>query len=119
MFRRVVAFAIVTALVASSAHAAAVLTDVEGTVLVNQGNGPSQAGNGTPVAPGDRVRTTTGSVEIVYENGCTVKVGPNELVTVLPAPPQCTSSGTLVLGGLALAGIGIGVALANNSPASP
>ncbi len=118
MFRRVVALAAVTALVASSAHAA-VLTDVEGAVVVNRGNGPAPAGNGTPVAPGDRVRTTNGSVEIVYENGCTVKVGPNELVTVLPAPPQCGPGGTLVLGGLALAGIGLGVALANNSPASP
>ncbi len=137
MLWQLMAITISAALIAASAQAAT-LTNIEGAVTVSQGSGFQQAVAGAQVAPGDRIRTKSGSAEILYPNGCAVRVGPKQLVTVLASPPPCPASGgglkdgpvaaaapgdgTFLIGGLMIAsGIGIGIAVSNNnnSPASP
>ncbi len=129
MVRKSIAIALIAALTAADAKAA-LLVNVEGAVAVNRGDGYQPAPAGAGIAPGDRVRAETGSADIVYENGCTVKVGPGQTVLVLYTPPACNaaeSSGlsttTYVVGGIAVAG-GIGAAAIllsqnNSKPASP
>ncbi|MGO8781355.1 MAG: hypothetical protein ACLQKK_20965 [Rhodomicrobium sp.] len=127
MVRKSISIAVITALMASSAEAA-LLTEVQGMVTVNHGEGYSPAGAGGEIAPGDRVRAAAGSASIVYENGCTQKVEPNQTVIVLYAPPACKvesqgfSTLTYVGGGVLLAGgAAAAVALSQNGskPASP
>ncbi len=134
MLRTSISIAVIAALMASGAEAA-LLTNIQGAVMVNRGAGFSPAGNVAEVAPGDRVRAGQGSADIVYENGCSVKVGPGQMAVVLAAAPNCqgglkdgaaeetgVSTGTLVIGGLVVAGgIGAGIALSQNNgkPASP
>ncbi len=108
---------------------AALLTNVQGTVTVNRGAGFAPASGGSIIAPGDRVRVAEGSAEIVYDNGCVVKLGPGQVVAVLYTPPACQSGtggddtavyvagGGLLLGG-AIAG-GILLSQGNHKAASP
>jgi hypothetical protein len=112
-----------TMLLAAAAQAA-VLSDAQGVVQVNRGDGFQGAGNGTGVGPGDRVRTGDGATSILYDNGCSVKVDPHQVVTVLSPPPDCVvgalpglSTETVVVGGLVIGG---GIALiVSSSPSSP
>ncbi|MGO9545791.1 MAG: hypothetical protein ACLPPF_13505 [Rhodomicrobium sp.] len=135
MLRRPISICVLAALTIASAQAAT-LSDVEGAVSVNRGSGFKPVMNGAALGPGDRVRTEAGSASIVYENGCTARVGPNQLLVVLSTPPACTGGGlkdgpvayagppdgSFIAGGLVIAGgAGLAVALANssNNPASP
>jgi hypothetical protein len=132
MIRKVVSSLIILPLIVTGAEAA-VLANVHGSVIVNRGEGFQPAQAGTSVVPGDRVRVNEGSADILYENGCSVKIGAGQMVAVLHTPPACkgtnspspTSSGggssgglstmtyVYIGGGLLLAGgIGAGVALA-------
>jgi hypothetical protein len=116
MFKKATSISIVTALMIASAHAAT-LTNVEGAVSINRGDGYVPVVNGATVGPGDRVRTLKGSVNVVYENGCPVKVGPHEVVLVQAAAPGCTPAGGLKDGFVAPAPelgpwFGVGVAVA-------
>ncbi len=137
MVRKSISIAVITALLASNAEAA-LLTNVQGTVTVNHGEGfvpVGPAGTTALLAPGDRVRAGTGSADIVYDNGCTVTLGAGQMVAVLYAAPDCNgglkdgaasssglSTSTYLVGGLVVAGgIGAGIALSQKSskPASP
>ncbi len=133
MVRKSIVLAVIAALMASSAEAALV-TNIQGAVSVNSGDGYRPAENATVVAPGDRVRTGDGSADITYENGCTVKIGPGQTAIVLYAAPVCDgglkdgaaadtgiSTGTLLVGGLVVGGAVAGaIALSQPSkPASP
>ena len=85
------------------------LSNVEGAVSVNRGDGFQPAGAGTTVSSGDRIRVgSSGSVNIVYGNGCSTRVGPSQVAVVLATPPSCQGArlkdGGLVVG----AGVGIG-----------
>jgi hypothetical protein len=129
-------FACVFAVFAADAHAAT-LADINGLVFVNHGNGFLSAPDGAALAPGDRIRTDEGSANIVYENGCSSKIGPHQVVVVLWTPPTCNEgglkdgaaatpdgfpTGALVLGGLIGGGaVGLAVALSSNEtrPNSP
>lgn len=71
---------------------AAVLSKVDGSVFVDHGNGYGPSANGALLTPGDRVRTGDGSAEILYENSCAVKIGPNAVLVVLSSPPTCAGS---------------------------
>ncbi len=138
-----VSAAVIAAMFASSAEAV-MLSNVEGTVSVNHGDGFQPASAGTALASGDRVRVGSGgSVNIVYENGCSTRVGPSQVAVVLATPPSCQGArlkdgglvvgagvgigdglkdgpagigtDTLIAGGLIVgAGVGIAVALSNN-----
>ncbi len=134
MARKSISVAVIAALMASSAQAA-LLTNVQGTVTVNQGNGYIPAASGSVVAPGDRVRVGEGSAGIVYENGCAQTVGPGQTVLVLYAAPDCNGglkdgaavetgvpTETLVIGGLVVGGaVAAAVVLTQGTskPASP
>jgi hypothetical protein len=122
--RAFVSVAVVAALLATSAEAA-MLTNVEGAVSVNRGDGfrPTDGGS---VVPGDRIRTGMGSASVVYENGCSMRVGPNQTVAVLASAPTCTGGlkdaepqapgfPPILLGGLVVGGaVGLAVALTDN-----
>ena len=110
---------------------AAVLANIDGLVQVNHGDGFKPASINTALVAGDRVRVSTGSADVLYENGCPAKVRANQTVVVLSTPPACTAGGlkdgvtavpapapgwpfdaiaaSLVIG----TGAGVGIALAN------
>lgn len=72
---------------------AAVLSDLQGAVSVNHGNGFQPASIGSSLAPGDRVRTSDGFAVIRYENGCTTRLGPRQVAAVFLEPPLCNGGG--------------------------
>ncbi len=123
--------AVVAALFATSAQAVT-LSNVEGAVSINRGDGFQPASLGTSLSAGDRVRAgASSSVNILYENGCSARVGPNQVVAVLATPPVCQGGSLkdgpvlapaafgfdpLLAGGLAAgAGVGLAVALSNDN----
>jgi hypothetical protein len=134
MFHKPISISVISALMIASSHGAT-LSNVEGAVSVNQGNGFVPAVNGATAGPGDRVRTQKGSsVKIVYENGAVVNVGPIQVVLVRSTPPAGARGianpaieaspefSPLLAGGLFIgAGAGLVTALSNssNKPASP
>lgn len=108
---------------------AAVLGNVAGPVVVNHGGGFFPASAGSSLVPGDRVRVDNGSADIIYENGCSTRVGPQQVSVVLAAPPPCSgglkdgvvqetaepSVAPLIIGGLLVGGaVGLAVALSNS-----
>ncbi len=118
-------FAALAALVVVTLNASAATIVVnEGAVSVSRGQGFEPAGNGTPVAPGDKVLVATGgSATIVFSAECQVPVGSGQVVTI-PVDSPCfttttstseplgTPVTTYVIGGLAVAGaVGIAVGL--------
>lgn len=86
--RAIMSGIIAAALFVTNAQAAA-LANVIGVVFVNHGDGFKPAMVGSALSPGDRVRVDNGSADIVYENGCSTKVGPQQVSLVLYAPPPC------------------------------
>ena len=134
MFRGLVTLSLIIALLTAPAEAA-LLSNVQGTVTVNQGDGFKPASGGAVVSPGDRVRVASGSADIVYDNGCAVHVWAGQVVAIQYAPPSCgisSSGGSLkdpvpetplwlyVGGGLLIAGGAAGVILlTQGKPASP
>lgn len=131
--RAYVSAAVIAALFATNA-AAVTLSNVEGTVSVNQGSGFQPASIGTALSSGDRVRaSSSGSANIVYDNGCSTRVAPSQVAVVLATPPACQGGSlkdgggaafapagigtdTLLVGGLVVgAGVGIAVALSDNN----
>ncbi|MBT3070326.1 hypothetical protein KKP04_05530 [Rhodomicrobium sp. Az07] len=105
---------------ATSAHAT-VLTNIQGSVMVDRGSGFQPVSVTSPVVAGDRVRAIGGSADIVYNDGLVQKVQ-SQTVAVLSRggagsgpDEQGGFSGDLPLIGAALGvGIGAGVALATN-----
>ncbi len=89
----VMSAAIVAAFVFTTSVQAAELVNVMGSVSVNHGQGFQPTSIGTYVVPGDRVRAADGSADIVYDNGCTVRVGPRQVVLVTSEPPVCSGGG--------------------------
>ncbi len=86
--RASIAVGLAATLFTTAAHAA-MLANLEGSVSVNRGDGFQPVSAGTTVAPGDRIKTGKGSaVNVVYENGYSVPVGPNQVRTVQYAPPS-------------------------------
>lgn len=111
---------------ALSGAQAALLTNVQGAVTVNRGDGYAPAGTGGAVGAGVRVHAGEGSADIVYENGCKVKVDSGETVVVLSGPPACSgvtqtsASWTYAAGALAVGGgVAALVISQGNKPASP
>ncbi|MGO9485294.1 MAG: hypothetical protein ACLPX9_12020 [Rhodomicrobium sp.] len=111
MVRKTISIALVASLAATSAQAA-LLTNVEGGVSVDRGYGFAPAGASSVIAPGVRIRTGEGSADIVYENGCTVKVAPGQTVIVLGSPPPCREAAGAPAGGVSENALYLGGALA-------
>lgn len=91
MLRTIVAIMVLTSLLVSEAQSA-VLAGVQGAVSIVHGEITIRAAEGASLAPGDSVRTAEGTARIVYENGCAVKVGPRQAVSVANAPPSCDAA---------------------------
>jgi hypothetical protein len=112
-------------LIAAGDAEAALLTNVEGAVFVNRGDGFKPVFGAVPIVAGDRVRAAAGSAVVVYDNGCSQKVGPNQTVLVYFASP-CVSDGGLRDGtsasdpsaaaALLAGGVGLAVGLATSQP---
>ncbi len=132
---------VAAALLTSTVAQAAVLAGIEGPVLVNTGVGFQLTKGPVELKPGDLVMAYTGSnAQLSYPDGCSVPLATGTVVTIgaqspcatqapqnNTPPPQPTAglnTGTLVVGGLVVAG-GIGAALAlggkssSSAPASP
>jgi hypothetical protein len=119
---------------AAEVHAAT-LSYVEGLVFIDRGSGDQPATTGDYVGPGDRVHTTSGTVNVVYSNGYVMPVGQNQTAVVLASPPAPAGAGgegaaawapassdIWIAGGIVALGAGVSAAvLANSSskPASP
>ncbi|MFT4079541.1 hypothetical protein [Rhodomicrobium sp.] len=105
-----------------TAAQATILTNIQGSVMVDRGGGFQPVSVTSPVVAGDRVRAVSGSADIVYDSGMIQKVAQSQTVAVLsngqPAggvPGQGSFSSNLPLIGATLGvGIGVGVALATN-----
>ncbi len=81
--------AIVTAALLVTGAEAAQLTNIQGAVLVDHGNGFIPVAGPVLLAPGDRVHAAAGVAYVVYDNNCSQKVAANQTVAVLAAPPAC------------------------------
>jgi hypothetical protein len=103
-FRPIVSTLVVAAFLAGNAQAVS-LANIEGPVSVNSGKGFQPASIGSSLVPGDRVRTSDGSVDIVYDNGCSTHVGAKQVALVLSTPPSC-------YGGVSYGGLKDGAAAA-------
>jgi len=117
--------AMAVALMATDAQAT-VLTNIQGTVAVDRGNGFQPVSVTSTVAVGDRVRCLSGSADIIYDNGMVQKVMQSQTVAVLsggagagagggggaPAAEDASSSDLLLIGATVGVGIGVGVGLA-------
>lgn len=116
--RTLISGALAAALLTTNVQAA-VLSNVAGLVAVNHGDGFLPASAGSSLVPGDRVRVGNGSADVVYENGCWTRVGPQQVSVVLASPPPCGAGGLkdgvvqetaepsvapLIMGGLLLGG---------------
>jgi hypothetical protein len=127
------AAAVVVTLLAANAQAAT-LANIEGAVFVDHGDGFRPVVAGSELAPGDRVWADAGSANIVYNNGCSSRVGSNQTVAVLASAPACDGGSLknasdmapidvdpVLVGGAAAAGaVGLAVALSTGgSPHSP
>src|SRR5208337_4570048 len=86
--RPIVSTLVVAAFLTSNAQAVS-LANIEGAVSVNSGKDFQPASIGSSLAPGDRVRTGDGSVDIVHDNGCSAHVGAKQVAIVLSTPPSC------------------------------
>lgn len=119
-----------------AAYAAPTVETLGGTVRVNQGKGFATLQGASAVKAGDTIMADPkGKGRLVYSDGCTVNVKPGALVTVAEVSP-CSlnaqtsddrdrkdgggfaltdpSTGLLIAGGAAAAGIGAAVALGSN-----
>jgi hypothetical protein len=125
----VASIAITLSFAQSLAASAAVIEGIQGKVSLNSGSGfRGITGNGS-ARPGDRVFASPGgSAEIVYEDGCRVRVEPGTVVKVYAKSPcigGVDASGfqphDYLLAGAAVAGGGIaaGVLLLQGHGASP
>lgn len=111
---------------AQQAGTVARLNNLEGNVLVSQGDAMVAATNGQRVPAGTRVLTMTGGkVAIVYDSGCDITLKENqrftvrtgecpvlltEVVTLGPAPAGAVAaavSSDMIVGALSAAGFGV------------
>jgi hypothetical protein len=105
---------------------AATVHAFDGHVSINRGDGFTHVAGDSTVHPGDLVMAGAhGGAEIVYDDGCRMKVDPGSVIRVSDTSPcQFGSNGSnLLLGAAAVAG-GVGAAVILNSdndhhPASP
>lgn len=69
-------------------RASAVLVDLQGSILVNEGEQFLAATEGLPLSSGDRVMALENSTALLrYEDGCDVKVEPETVVTLTEGSP--------------------------------
>ena len=131
MLQRICCAVILVVLFAIPAQAA-LLTEVNGVVFVNTGQGFKPVTGPTEVKPGDRIMVgKNGAAKIAYGLNCTTSLTQNQNVVVSNEVP-CSANGaqpgadttSLVVGGVIIAaGVAGGIALTRSNdkkkPASP
>jgi hypothetical protein len=86
MLQKLIAAIVSTSMIVSSAQAAR-LTEIQGTVLVNTGDGFWEVKGAATVSAGDRVLVRgKGGAHIDYGSGCIVRVSANQTVVVASQP---------------------------------
>lgn len=104
----------------ATAADAATVQSLSGSVMINRGSGYQPVHGATGAKSGDSVVVgPDGSAEIVYADGCRVKVAPGAVTSVLDVSP-CSTQGTADTGssstglavGAAVVAAGVGIALA-------
>ncbi len=125
MFRLSIVITASCMLIVSEAGAASI-SNVQGVTLIDRGDGFVEAHGDSQVAPADRVFVKTGTADLVYDNGCVIKLNAEETVAVLVTPPSCHAAFevpavALYAGGglLAAGGVGLGIALSPRRAVSP
>jgi hypothetical protein len=143
MFRKYIFLCISFMFVANSAHAA-LLTNIQGSVLVNKGEGFELVEIIIGVQPGDRILVRgNSSADIVYDTGCTVSIAEHQMIVVrhddncgsaaaftgslkdslVEQPVEEVDNSGLVIGGLIVAGGTVAVINSGgdkkNKPVSP
>lgn len=115
----------------STAAAAAQIDRVVGSVMINKGSGYKQIASATSTKPGDVIIAGVDSrAELIYSDGCRVKIEPGVVVTVSDVSPckatqaEGVTSGQLLVGGVLVAGgVALAIGLSNsgssNRPKSP
>lgn len=106
---------------------AATVQSVQGQVSVNAGTGYQLVRSGAAASPGAIVMANPGgSAQIVYPDGCVVRVDPGAVVTVQDRSPCAVGQvdyTPYIVGGVAVAGAVTGIILFaqknENKPASP
>lgn len=107
---------------------AAVLTNIEGTMWIDRGQGAVATATSSAVAPGNRIRAAANSAAtLYYENGCIERIAAGQTIVVKVDPPceraavpPDDGKGALIVGGLVIGGTIAGiVSSSNNKPASP
>jgi hypothetical protein len=100
------------------------IESVEGLVTVTQGSSGAIAAVGNPVMEGTRfVATSSGSAVIRLNDGCVIKLQPNQVLMVRRDMPCVEAlaqfrSGAVATGTLALVSVGLGSILGNPSISS-
>jgi hypothetical protein len=108
---------------------AAIVSPESGPVLINDGNGFVPISGDTALRPGARVMAKKGGTAVIhYGDSCTVRVEPGQVLMIQEKAPCEGASAdgldttTLAVGGAALAGVGIAIAVTqggDDKPASP
>jgi hypothetical protein len=97
---------------------------VDGLVTITQGSSGAVAAAGNPVMEGMRfVATSSGSAVIRLNDGCVIKLQPNQVLTVRRDMPCVEAlaqfrSGAVATGTLALVSVGLSSVLGNRSISS-
>jgi hypothetical protein len=125
-YRRIVAASLCAVLVSSNAEAA-LLTNIQGAVFVNRGDGFKPVSGPASVADGDRVRVDAGSAVVVYDDGYSQSIGPDQTLLVHYEPPVVYGGGLkdgvvesppiggdpLIAAALLAGGVGLAAAIAS------
>ncbi|MCB1484096.1 MAG: hypothetical protein KDJ17_04295 [Hyphomicrobiaceae bacterium] len=107
---------------------AATVEVVRGNVSINAGEGFLPVSGSAAAGAGSTVMAAPGAAaDIVYENGCKVRVEAGNVGVVSSSPPTCpggqqfasSNQGLLLLGALAVGGVVAGVAIMSSSEDKP
>jgi hypothetical protein len=128
-------FLVASIVVFSAPSLAATVAPVEGELKINTGSGFKPVAAAMAVAPGDvLIVSPGGKAEIIYSESCRVPITPGQVAMVAPFSPcargeadqaykaehQDYTDYYLIGGGVAAAGVGVGIwALTRKSNSSP
>ncbi|MEZ5899144.1 MAG: hypothetical protein R3D51_06575 [Hyphomicrobiaceae bacterium] len=113
---------------AGYAAKAATVEVIRGRVSINAGEGFLPVSGSAAAGSGNTVMAAPGAAaNIVYENGCKVRVEAGNVAVVSSTPPTCANAqqiassdqGLLILGALAVGGVVAGVAIMSSDEDKP
>ena len=118
-FKRIAASCIAVSVLAGAPCQAAFLDNVQGKILVDQGDGFKPVNGPVTVKPGDRVMAQgDGTANVKYSGSCFNVVQPGAVVTVVP-DGQCVKAQTSYITTQAVQSIDAGVPAAGAEAGTP